>query len=123
MMVLVDTSVWVDYLREGDVSLARLLAQGRVCQHPMIIGELLCGHLQNRGALHKLWKNLPQVVQASHSEVIHLLENQHLMGRGIGYVDLHLVAACILSDAVHLWTHDKRLASVADSLGIAYSTE
>lgn len=122
MTILVDTSVWVDHLRGGDERLARLLSDGWVCMHPMIIGELACGHLQNREQLQMLWQNLPQSTEASHHEALHLLEFHELMGKGIGYVDLHLLASCLLTGDTRLWTRDKRLARIAETLDIAFLT-
>lgn len=120
-MVLVDTSVWVDHLRSGDPTLAQLLGQGQVSTHPMIIGELACGNLRNRTQLLSLWRNLPVSVEASHEEAIYLLESRGLMGKGIGYIDLHLLASARLSPHTRLWTRDKRLADIAEALEIAFS--
>ncbi len=120
-MVLVDTSVWVDYLRKGDESFSHLLNQGQVCMHPMIIGELACGNWQNRQQLLELWQNLPKAKEASHAEAMHVLEKRRLMGKGIGYVDLHLLSATLMSDNTQLWTRDRCLAQIAGSLGIAVS--
>jgi len=106
MMVLVDTSLWVDYLRHGDAVLADLLSRGLVCIHPMVIGELACGNLKNRVKLLALWQDLPRVTEASHSEVLVLLEQKQLMGKGIGYIDLHLLASTYLSATTQLWTLD-----------------
>lgn len=120
-MILVDTSVWVDHLRSHDEQLFGLLMQGVVSIHPMIIGELACGHLQNRMQLMDLLQSLPASPEATHRETIFLLESHQLMGKGIGYIDLHLLAACLISDNAHLWTRDKRLAGIAESLGIAFT--
>lgn len=119
-MILVDTSVWVDYLREGDERLASLLIQGQVCIHSMIIGELACGLLRNRVDLLSYWQNLPSVIESSHSEALFLLESHKLMGKGIGYVDLHLLTGSLLTGNAQLWTRDKRLKVVAQSLLVAY---
>ena len=122
-MVLVDTSIWVDYLRNGDDALAHLLTQGQVCMHPMIIGELACGHLQHREQLIDLLDNLPQISEASHKEALFFLDGQQLMGKGIGWVDVHLLAATLLSSNVSLWTNDKRLARIAETLGVCFSAK
>lgn len=119
-MVLVDTSVWVDYLRAGDAALVDLLNRSLVSIHPMVIGELACGNLQNRAELMLLWQNLPHVTEASHDEVLLLLDNQELMGKGIGYIDLHLLAATLLSKNTRLWTRDKRLAGLSENLGVVF---
>lgn len=122
-MILVDTSVWVDYLRNGDKTLAQLLTQGQVCIHPMIIGELACGNLQNREQLMGLWHNLPAVNMASHSEALFFLDSHKLMGKGIGWVDLHLLAASQLTSNTQLWTRDRRLAHIAETLGAGFSVD
>ena len=114
--VLVDTSVWVDFLRSGDQQLAELLTRNRVLMHPMIMGELACGNLRNRQLLLKLWSSLDTLTLATHEEVLYFIEHQRLMGRGIGYVDAHLLASAVLTADVRLWTRDKCLENVASSL-------
>ncbi len=114
-MHLVDTSVWVDHLRQGDPDLTKALERGQVITHPAVIGELALGHLQQREQLLSLMVDLPHARQASDQEVLHLIHSRQLMGRGIGYVDAHLLASCLLSSAV-LWTRDQRLLKVAVEL-------
>ncbi len=114
--VLVDTSVWIDFLRSGDSELAGLLNSNRVVIHPMIIGELACGHLKNRKSLMTLWSSLNSLTPASHEEVLYYIEHHRLMGKGIGYIDAHLLASATLAADVKLWTNDKRLARLASSL-------
>lgn len=121
-MILVDTSVWIDFLRSGDEELSALLTQNQVCMHPMILGELACGNLKNRSALLQLWGNLPQAQVASHSEALYFLEHHNLMGRGIGYVDLSILASTHLSPHTLLWTRDKRLGQLAESFGHSFPT-
>lgn len=121
-MILVDTSVWVDHLRTGDDSLSALLNDSRVATHPFIRGELACGNLHKRVEVLTLLGDLPQMVVATQNEVMHFIEHRELMGRGIGYVDAHLLAAVVLDGAAHLWTRDKRLRAVADALGLSYSS-
>ncbi len=113
--VLVDTSVWIDFLRSGDPVLETLLNNNRVVMHPMIIGELACGNLKKRQSLLKLWNSLKLLPQASHEEVLFFIEHKSLMGRGIGFVDAHLLASVTLATDVNLWTRDKRLANIASS--------
>lgn len=122
-MILVDTSVWVDHLRHGDDALAQLLTQGQVHMHPMITGELVCGHLKNREQLIGLWQSLPCSVEASHKEAMFFLESHQLMGKGIGFVDVHLLASTQLTPDTRLWTRDKRLATIAQSLNIGFSSQ
>ena len=119
-MILVDTSVWIDHLRKGEETLSKLLEQSQVCLHPLIIGELACGNLSNRAQLLSLLQNLPAVKEASHQETLFLIESRKLMGKGIGFVDAHLLAASLLTDGVSLWTRDKRLAMLAEGLGVAF---
>jgi predicted nucleic acid-binding protein len=116
--VLVDTSMWIDFLRSGELALKSLLSSNRVVMHPMIIGELACGNLKKRQSLLKLWNSLKLLPQASHKEVLYFIEHKSLMGRGIGYIDAHLLASVTLAADVQLWTRDKRLAGIASSQGL-----
>ena len=116
-MVLVDTSVWVEHLRSGTVRLESLLNDGQVVCHPFIVGELACGNLKNRSHILSLLDTLPSAHLADHAEVMHFIERYRLMGKGLGYVDIHLFASAMLT-GVPLWTLDKRLARAAASLGI-----
>jgi predicted nucleic acid-binding protein len=116
--VLVDTSVWIDFLRSGELALKNLLSSNRVVMHPMIIGELACGNLKKRQSLLKLWNSLKLLPQTSHEEVLYFIEHKSLMGRGIGYIDAHLLASVTLAADAQLWTCDKRLARIASSQGL-----
>ena len=117
-MVLVDTSVWIAHLREGGVGLNTLLTEGRVLCHPFIVGELACGNLRRRSEILSHLQALPQAIPAKHEEVLQLIENYTLMGRGLGYVDMHLLASVILTRA-SFWTLDKKLHKVAVELRLA----
>ena len=116
--VLVDTSIWVDHLRHGDAPFQDLLTTGQAATHPFVIGELACGHLTHRAEILRLLSELPAVTVASHEEVLHLIERHRLYGKGLGWVDAHLLASAMLS-GTSLWTRDRRLALVTKSLGIA----
>jgi len=118
-MVLVDTSVWVVHLRRGDIGLETLLNEGYVVCHPFIVGELSCGNLKNRSEILSLLQALSIVTPAEHEEVMRFIENYSLMGKGLGYIDMHLLASAILS-RVPLWTLDKKLKRVSLKLGLAY---
>jgi len=120
-MVLVDTSIWVSHLKSGNVHLKGLLQDGKVVSHPFIIGELACGNLKNRRAILSLLNALPGAVTALHEEVLQLIENHRLMGLGLGYVDIHLLAAALLT-AVPLWTNDRNLREAAIMLQVAYKS-
>ena len=119
-MILADTAVWVDHLRGGDAALQGLLEESRVLVHLFVIGELACGNLQDRGEVLNLLQHLPQAPLASHGEALFFIEKNALMGRGIGYIDAHLLAATALADESLLWTRDKRLAGVAADLQFNY---
>lgn len=122
-MILVDTSVWVDHLRVGDARLAELLNRTQVLMHPFVLGELACGNLRNRDKVLQLFGDLPQATLASESEVLFFIERHTLMGRGIGYIDAHLLASVTLGGSAQLWTRDKRLQSVAAALNLAYMAD
>jgi len=118
-MVLVDTSVWVSHFRDGNDKLANLLDDGRVLCHPLIVGELACGNLQDRADILSFLQLLPMSIEAEHEEVLSFIENNRLMGKGMGYIDVHLIASALLT-GVPVWTLDKKLAQAADSLHIKY---
>ena len=111
-MILVDTSVWVEHLRHGLARLAKLLQEGEVLIHPWVVGELACGHLRNRREVLEMLQGLPAGVVAGDAEVLLLIERHQLMGKGIGYIDAHLLASARLSHC-RLWTQDRRLAALA----------
>jgi predicted nucleic acid-binding protein len=117
-VILVDTSVWVEHLRHGLPHLASLLQKGEVMIHPWVIGELACGNLRNRSQVLELLQGLPAATVASDREVLLLIERERLMGRGIGYVDAHLLASARLIHCL-LWTQDRRLAAVAQEQELA----
>ncbi len=119
-MILVDTSVWIHYLRHGDSQLAKLLDAGQVLSHPFVIGELACGNLKNRHNLLALLRRLPASISATDPEVLSFIEQHELMGRGIGYIDVHLLASLYLSTPALIWTRDKRLAAIARELSVAH---
>ena len=117
-MILVDTSVWIDHLRVGDEGLVTLLDSAQVLCHPFVVGELACGNLRNRDEALTLLGELPCVAVATDAEVLYFIEQHGLMGRGIGYIDAHLLAAVSLAGPARLWTRDKRLGAVATDLGL-----
>ncbi len=122
-MILVDTSVWIDHLRSGDEDLTALLNRSQVLVHPFVLGELACGNLANRDEVLGLLKDLPRSPVATDNEVLIYIEQQTLMGRGIGYIDTHLLAAVALEGTARLWTRDKRLHAVADALSLVASMD
>jgi predicted nucleic acid-binding protein len=120
-MILVDTSVWVDHLRSGEARLESLLEQGLVFTHPFIVGELACGRMRNREEVIGHLQSLPRAPIATDDEALHYIDTHQLMGRGIGFVDAHLLTSTALSAGLLLWTKDRRLADVAAERGLAYT--
>jgi predicted nucleic acid-binding protein len=115
--VLVDTSVWVEHLRRGHAMLAERLRTGEVWTHPFVIGELACGNLRGRREILALLGALPHVPVVDHAEALLFIETHGLMGRGIGWIDAHLLASSMLS-RIPLWTLDRRLTAAARRLRI-----
>ena len=113
--MLVDTSVWVDHLRRRNPALAGLLEQAQVWTHAFVIGELACGNLAQRDKVLNGLTALPQAPVANHDEVIAFLGTHRLMGRGLGWIDVHLLASAKLA-RLPFWTLDKRLAAIANIL-------
>lgn len=116
-MVLVDTSVWVNHFRRTNPRLVALLRAEEVACHPLIVGEIACGGMRNRAEVLALLNDLPTAAEATHREVLHLIEERRLMGKGLGFIDMHLLACCLLSH-VSLWTADSALAATAARMGI-----
>ena len=127
-MILVDTSVWINHLNPNDrrfsiqhsERLKTLLNDNLVLGHSMVIGELACGNLKDRQTVLTDLKNLPKASVATDDHVISFIEEKQLMGRGISYIDFHLLAATELTQSAELWTLDGRLIDVATELNLAY---
>jgi len=111
-VILVDTSVWIAHLRWQLPDLAALLEEERVLTHPFVIGEVACGQIRQRSEILRLLNELPAPVSASHDEVLRMIEDRKLWGKGIGFVDFHLLASAMLGRC-QLWTTDRRLSEVA----------
>ena len=116
-MILVDTSVWIDHLRNGNAQLKELLNNNEVMIHPFIIGELACGSIRNRTEIISLLNELPFVVVAEHQEVLKLIETKKMYGKGIGLIDAHLIASVLLTN-VRLLTLDKPLEKLISTLNM-----
>jgi predicted nucleic acid-binding protein len=119
-VILVDTSVWIDHFRRTRVALQALLEEGEVCTHPMVIGELACGRIPGRREVLQLLTLLPPAVVAGRDETLHLIAERDLAGRGLGYVDVHLLAAALLGEGTRVWTLDTRLAAMAARMLVNY---
>jgi predicted nucleic acid-binding protein len=116
-VILVDTSVWVNHLKHNDSHLGKLLMDGEVVCHPFILGELACGGLKNRDEVLGLLKELPQATVIDEAEFHDFVEKQRLWGKGLGFVDVHLLASARV-DGIQLWTTDGYLRKVAVKFGV-----
>jgi len=116
-MILADTSLWIAHFREGHPELTQRLDRGEMACHPFIVGELACGNLKNRREILSLLRDLHQVAPANDEEILRFIEDRRMMGKGLGYIDMHLLATALLSNTP-LWTLDKKLQEAARELGI-----
>ena len=117
-MILVDTSIWIDHLHHGDAVMQQLLDSEAVMLHPFVFGEISLGSLKDRHAVLLDLSIIPPAPMVPDNEVHFLIEKQKLFGSGIGLVDAHLLASTLLGGEDLLWTKDRRLAAVAERLGI-----
>ena len=117
--MLADTSVWIDHLRGRSAALAEELEAARVWTHPFVIGEIAMGSLKNRHEVLSLLAELPAARTVAHEEAMTLVDARRLPGTGLGWVDAHLLASSLV-EGWRLWTVDRRLAAVAEGLGIVF---
>jgi predicted nucleic acid-binding protein len=121
-LILVDTSVWIDHFRRANDRLIDCLEADAVVTHPFVTGEISLGSLANRALVLGSLDLMERATVASNPEVARFIENHRLHGRGIGYVDVHLLASVFLTPATEFWTMDGRLRAVAEELGIAFQS-
>jgi predicted nucleic acid-binding protein len=119
-VILVDTSVWIDHFHKGIPSLAEILERTEILTHPFVIGELACSSLARRREVLALLADLPASSVATDGETLLFIERHRLMGKGLGYIDAHLLAATLLTDGAALWTRDKTLRGIAAKLRIGF---
>jgi predicted nucleic acid-binding protein len=112
-VILADTSLWVDHFRRGNFTLSEWLERGEVATHPFVIGELACGNLRARQHILEMLRALPAVAELSHDEAMQFIESHRLHGRGLGWIDVHLLASSMLAGA--------RLLTLDTRLGAAYA--
>jgi len=117
-VILADTTIWIDHLRRGNVQLQELLDGGQVLMHPFVVAELALGSLRDRAKTLVELDAFLQVPVARLGEVRKLIESRKLYAKGIGLTDAHLVASCLITPGVQLWTRDGALQGVAQALGI-----
>ena len=118
-MILVDTSVWIDHFHHSDEELKEKLLSNQVCIHPFILGELSCGYMTNRKEILSLLRTLRSIDLVLDEEVFILIEKRKLFGRGLGFIDIHLLASALIHQ-IPIWTRDKSLKRVAGELGVSY---
>ena len=116
-MILVDTSIWIDHFRRKNTQLVSLLHAGHVHCHQFVIGELACGQLRQRSDILYYLSNLPHATTVRHEEALELVEQRRLHGSGLGWIDVHLLAAAVI-DGLRLWTADKALVDAAKKVGV-----
>lgn len=116
-MILVDTSIWIDHFNKKDARLITLLEENSVLVHPFIIGELACGNIKNRNEILELLDALPKISTVGFGEILFFINQHQLYGKGLGYIDVHLIASCIMDDA-KLYTRDKKLFRIAKEFNI-----
>lgn len=118
-MILADTSVWVDHIHSTNPAMLDLLRNNQLVTHPFVIGELALGNLPKRPQFLEDLRDLRSVALADWDEVMTLIEEARISGKGLGWVDVHLLASSIFTPSIRLWTRDKRLKAVAASFGRA----
>jgi predicted nucleic acid-binding protein len=117
-VILADTSIWVGHFRKPDAALYQQLQRHNICIHPFIVTELALGNLPDRQNTIASLDWLPAVKVAQLREVRQMVEAHSLFARGIGLVDVHLLASTLLTAHTVLWSHDKRLRAIAETFGI-----
>jgi predicted nucleic acid-binding protein len=117
-MILADTSVWIDHFRKIDTQLQSLLRAEQILMHPFVASELALGSLRRRAQTLQFLDHLPHARVAEPGEIRYLIETRSLYALGIGLVDAHLLATALLTPSTQLWTRDRRLRKLAQSLGI-----
>jgi predicted nucleic acid-binding protein len=121
-MVLVDTSVWIRFLSNRSpwaAQLEAILEQEEAAGHNLVYGELMVGDPGGRRSLLDSYGLMPAVADVRHAEVVAFVRSHKFYGRGIGWLDAHILASCLVAN-VPLWTADERLDQVADELGISF---
>jgi hypothetical protein len=122
-LILADTTVWAGHFRRADGDLVRLLGDGQVVTHPFVTGALALGDPEPGSEAVSMLRALPRAATASESELLAFVAHARLAGTGLGFVDVHLLAACRLTPGVLLWSRDRRLADHAGRLGVGWSPE
>ena len=119
-MILPDTSIWIAHMRDPMPELSQLLETGNVLIHSMIIGEIACGTIHARMNFLSYLQSLPRIGELAHDQVLQEIETGGFMGRGIGYIDAHLLTSVMAQSGAALWTRDQRLKRIAEEMGVVF---
>jgi predicted nucleic acid-binding protein len=118
-VILVDSSIWIDHFRHGDLELTKIIGDDRLLCHPFVVGELALGSLRDRDAVLTFLGAQREAVVATHAEVMVVIDRYSVFSMGIGYTDAHLLTSTLLDRRSSLWTRDKRLMAAAQKVGAA----
>lgn len=110
-------------MRNPNLEFAENLSSKNVLMHTMVMGELACGNIRDRAQQLLDWVDMPTAARVTDEEVLAQIESGRLMGRGIGFIDAHLLCSVLEYDDVLLWTRDRRLKKIAEEFGVAFSEE
>ncbi|HYU09172.1 MAG TPA: PIN domain-containing protein [Gemmatimonadales bacterium] len=119
MIILADTAVWIEHWRRRNDRVVQLLENKSLVVHPFVLGEIALGRISSRAAVLADLALLDSPTVAENSDVLGLIKRTPLWGRGIGWVDAHLLATAML-DHIQLWTLDQQLRTAAQELGVAF---
>jgi predicted nucleic acid-binding protein len=119
-MILVDTSIWIDHLARSDSILALMIAENRIVQHPFVTGEILVGNPHQRERLQGFLRDLPSIDPVDEGQFHDVLDRAELWGRGLGFVDVHLIAAALIAGDTRIWTRDRRMLDEIVRLDLAH---
>lgn len=116
-MILADTTIWIDHLRRHNAQMQGLLNGGQILMHPFVAAELALGSFRDRAGTLATLDTLLKVRVAQLSGVRQMIEVRQLYAKGIGLIDAHLIASCLITPRTKLWTRDNALRGVAQTLG------
>ena len=122
-LILADTTVWIRHSQRPNPRLAEYLETPEILMHPLVLGELACGMFSRRRWRFGVWRTLPRASVYEHDHIIDWIESERLMGRGIGFIDAHLLYSTLRRPGTKLWTHDKRLEGLAEAFGVAHPSD
>ena len=117
-MILADTGIWIDYFRGRNAKMRKLLEDGQIAMHPFVVAEIALGSPHGRRKTLAEMGALWEVKVARLTEVRRMIESHALYSRGIGLVDAHLIASCLITPGTELWSRDVSLEKIARSLGV-----